>query len=359
MIKTRLFWTFWMLFLILGSLASGLAGGLALAALTAVLSVCSGAFCFLSADRISLTFELPSRTEKGEAADCRIILSNSGKLPAAGIRLILELNNHLTGERRRETVSCALAAGAVREKSFSAASMYCGTVSVSAVCMECTDLFRIFRRKRYPEETAKMFVLPVMAEQDFVGIRHAVPRESDTFADGRPGSDLSEIYEIREYQPGDPVRTFHWKATAKADRMMVRVGSFPVDRSILILFDSFCRDKRMLTPARLDRHAERFFCLSRNLTERHLPHTAGWFDEEAGQMVLFELTSEESLADVMESILSLPHRESEKGVLERYLEMPDREDFGTIYLETLQMPEKLPEELADRIDVLGKLTGKG
>ena len=38
----------------------------------------------------------------------------------------------------------------------------------------------------------------------------------------RPGGGYSEIHELREYRPGDPLRTVHWKATAKTDSPVVR-----------------------------------------------------------------------------------------------------------------------------------------
>jgi uncharacterized protein (DUF58 family) len=49
----------------------------------------------------------------------------------------------------------------------------------------------------------------------------------------------ADLYAIRQYQVGDPMRRIDWKATAKAQRMMVREFTREDERRVTIYFDSF------------------------------------------------------------------------------------------------------------------------
>lgn len=41
----------------------------------------------------------------------------------------------------------------------------------------------------------------------------------------KKGYDATEVFELREYQPGDSIRTIHWKLSEKFDTVLVREPS--------------------------------------------------------------------------------------------------------------------------------------
>ena len=49
-----------------------------------------------------------------------------------------------------------------------------------------------------------------------------------------PTQHFSEQYEIRQYRPGDTMRTVHWKLSAKTDDLLVREAMDAADRSVTI-----------------------------------------------------------------------------------------------------------------------------
>ncbi|MFQ9394507.1 MAG: DUF58 domain-containing protein [Lachnospiraceae bacterium] len=51
--------------------------------------------------------------------------------------------------------------------------------------------------------------------------------DSDEYATDRKGEDVSEIYAIREYRPGDSMKAIHWKLSARTKHWMVKEFSFP------------------------------------------------------------------------------------------------------------------------------------
>ena len=53
----------------------------------------------------------------------------------------------------------------------------------------------------------------------------------------KPGGGFSEDSELRPYRPGDPIRTIHWKLSAKHDSIIVREPLAPPAQSRLIIIE--------------------------------------------------------------------------------------------------------------------------
>lgn len=56
------------------------------------------------------------------------------------------------------------------------------------------------------------------------------------------GNDPSEIFEIRDYIPGDDMRSIHWKLSGKMDRLIVRQASNPAHYNLLLMPDFGLQD---------------------------------------------------------------------------------------------------------------------
>lgn len=61
--------------------------------------------------------------------------------------------------------------------------------------------------------------------------------ESERFSMTKPGGDPSELYDIREYRPGDRVNRIHWKFSAKNNTLMVQDYGFPIACDTAIFVD--------------------------------------------------------------------------------------------------------------------------
>lgn len=57
----------------------------------------------------------------------------------------------------------------------------------------------------------------------------------DTYDETRSGSDVDEVFDIREFQAGDHLASVHWKLTSKFDTMMSRQFSHPVDFELIVI----------------------------------------------------------------------------------------------------------------------------
>lgn len=61
--------------------------------------------------------------------------------------------------------------------------------------------------------------------------------ESYRYVDGKSGGDTSETVGIKEYQPGDNIRSIHWKLTAKSEVPMIKEAGFPVSSRVTVVLD--------------------------------------------------------------------------------------------------------------------------
>ena len=61
--------------------------------------------------------------------------------------------------------------------------------------------------------------------------------DSDSYSQERPGADLTETFQIREYVPGDSMRQIHWKLSGKFDRLIVRDPALPITRNVLVFWE--------------------------------------------------------------------------------------------------------------------------
>lgn len=139
---------------------------------------------------------------------------------------------------------------------------HCGAFSYKMTRLEVYDLFGFFHSNLNIDKESEILVMPVPAMPDIMpdmyGFKARNLRKSN-----KPNS---EIYDIREYQPGDPLKSVHWKMSAKKDKLLVKE---PLEEygghSRVILELTADRDK-------LDLHLGQILFTSRFFIEHEVSH---------------------------------------------------------------------------------------
>ena len=156
-----------------------------------------------------------------------------------------------------------------------------------------SDFLGIWRFPAAPTPPVRLTVPPIPAAPDpapdFSLFRSASYRP-------RPGGGYSEIHELREYRPGDPLRTLHWKATAKTDAPVVREAQEALSRRALVTY--------ALTADRdaADRIFDSLVWVSGKLIAMDIPHAA--LSMADGR--LFTVAVRDDLTAMTEALLSAP-----------------------------------------------------
>jgi len=92
---------------------------------------------------------------------------------------------------------------------------------VGPLLMESGDLFGLQKRFRTGERQDYFSVLPTVAYIDTFNVASKRP-QGPVRISNRVYVDPTRIHNIREYVPGDPLNTIHWKATARTGTLHVK-----------------------------------------------------------------------------------------------------------------------------------------
>ena len=125
-----------------------------------------------------------------------------------------------------------------------------GMYEIGVDCVYITDIFHIFRIRRTVELFHTVLVFPRRLAME--------PEKDDAVSDDAPSASIrpvrtesaSEIGNVREYRPGDLVRSIHWKLSSKADDFLVKEFFADRDKTTYILCDySGAPRREEITPA--------------------------------------------------------------------------------------------------------------
>ncbi len=125
------------------------------------------------------------------------------------------------------------------------------------------------------------------------------------------GGGFSEVHEMREYRPGDSMKSIHWKVSAKADKLMVREPQEAVWKKLMITVD--------LNPnrRRLDELLGELMWICRRLLEMGLEPTVCYIRPEDGQVVSQTITGEDGLIALIHRILETKIKKTAPTLAER------------------------------------------
>ena len=180
---------------------------------------------------------------------------------------------------------------------------HCGSYSYKMPKIDIYDLFGFFHFSKTIDKDSEIVVKPVpaMPERmpDMFGFKAKSLRKAK-----QPNT---EIYDIRDYQMGDPVKSIHWKMSAKKDKLLVKE---PLEE-----FGGHSRVILKLTSDRdvLDLHLGQILFTSRFFIEHETPHKIRVIPPDRSE-IAFDVESESDLQRAISMILRMriPDEEPEK-----------------------------------------------
>lgn len=254
--------------------------------------------------KISLRVTLPPTAAKGEEVSGRIQVRGETRFPIGPVGLKLRITNRLTGEIARIPL---------RETGdFAFACTHCGEAEIWVEAAWLRGLVGFLPLRIPTEARSRLTILPDTFQPEIrLTVPQAMTLDSEDYAPDRRGPDPTEPYQYREYQPGDSLRSIHWKLSAKQDDLMVREASLPVSRSLLAFWE-----KR---GEALDAQAEVYFSLCQALCQQGYAFTMGFCRE--GGLTFLEINTIDDLLAAIPAVLRgapagedpLPRYTAEKG----------------------------------------------
>jgi|SRR5581483_9278072 len=161
-----------------------------------------------------------ARVYEGESTEVRVDVKNPGKR-----LLFLEVRERLPRQLKVESGAAydfvALPSGSTDDIKFRLQAPLLGVYEIGPTDLRLEDPFGLFYEERAIEGTSTFWVLPRHEDLRKAALLSNLPMPlMGDHQVNRPG-DGFDFFALREYVPGDTIRSVNWKASARSGKMMV------------------------------------------------------------------------------------------------------------------------------------------
>ncbi len=213
-------------------------------------------------------FPQPAALNRGEAGAWTIGVSVFAGLPLARLTMRVTVRNLFTGEWECRWVKLTGVAKR-RPLGLPARTAHCGVLELRVEKIRVYDYLGLVALPLVPPHPARLLCRPIPAAARPPAIPEGLGKPAPKSAARRgPGED----YDLRDYRPGDPMRSVHWELSSKWDELIVREASEAAVPLPLLTVD-------LLGGAgELDRLLDKLLGMSQALLRVQRPHAVLWLD---------------------------------------------------------------------------------
>ena len=278
-------------------LTSGSFWALAGLCLLLLLPLASWAVNFYVRRHLQADILTPATAAKRTAVSCRVRIRNGAFLPVMRYGCQVSIRNDLTEEDQTVTLTGSIGAKGESSQTILLQSSFCGRVYVQISRFTLLDYLGLLPMKALVKADARLTILPDLypMEADMT----ARPAYADDGASNRRGEDRSEVYQLREYRPGDDIRQIHWKLSSKLDELILKEASQPESRELLLFWDKHITG----TPAQMDALAEAASSVAGALVRGGVSFSLCW--TEPDDLPLRDISDEASLLQAVPELVRM------------------------------------------------------
>lgn len=268
----------------------------------------------------SLSFDVllkDRKVKKDEYTTGCVRIKNRSLLSITRFELTVICKTNGSYDEKKHTLKGYVRAKGVTEIEIQVTSAYSGILSIELESMRVWDYLGFFSSKRKVSGGGTIIILPsqkkldIRKKQIFLGFDN-LDRESVN----RPGQQPPEIYQIKEYTPGDSIRNIHWKLTARTDELLSKEYMDEVGTELFFFIDlrsSHC------SSARLDAFWEIISAVSLGLLASDIPHCIQWFNITEKRITSQNIKSYEDFHGMIETLIITGVIENQGTVPEEYM----------------------------------------
>ncbi len=200
--------------------------------------IVNGGVTFAMTRRLLVHRHLPERLMAGETVSVDITLENRKRILSS---CLLAIEDRIIGPRELLTGKLMFAQVPARQSRtgrYQARFMQRGRYQLGPARVVSRFPLGIVERGLQIEVYDEILVYPrIGILANWWKRRLSDGQETSRIAQGRSGAHHDEFHRIREYRPGDELRSIHWKTTARRNELMVREYRQHRDRRMLLILD--------------------------------------------------------------------------------------------------------------------------
>lgn len=208
----------------------------------------------LRADLKRLHFDVSLNPGTHAGGDMLLTLSatHRGYLLAAKDAVVeLELASDMFGVTQSQRFLLPLRGKSATTYEASLPAAFCGQTRVTCLAIHVWCFLELVSMRAEPFAPILTTLYPSPAQLRLLVSKRASGKpQADGLMQNRRGSDPSEFFDIREYIPGDDIRTIHWKLSSRFDDLLiVREPSDPSHYDLALLPNLSAQPDGTLSPA--------------------------------------------------------------------------------------------------------------
>lgn len=251
--------------------------------------------------KLALHIEAVPTLRKGDPGTITVAVTNPTPFPVLRLHCHIGVENQLNGQKASYRLISWANSRRTTRQTLRLGSEYCGRIRVTVEKGKLYDCFGLFGLTVPWEAVTHMVVQPDTFPMSVTLLPKAGEiEESLLYSQERPGQDMTETYQLREYTPGDSPRQIHWKLSGKLERLIVRDPALPIEHNVLVFWE---RTGGSGDPERIDAQAEVVISLCRSLAEEGIPFTIGWNDTDRNLCILHDIRDMDTLIGVIPRLL--------------------------------------------------------
>lgn len=315
-------------------------------------AVVLGLLTWYDAKNISTVVRIQSGGREGSKTPMTFTFASKKRLLAAHSILVeIEVYNDMFRETEQKHMLFALS-DAENEYTIPVPLVWCGKVTFRCTAVHIQDMFGLFRMQATPFQEICTVAYPRLLQLSTELSDTTIgTTRNDGLMQNRKGSDPSEMFDIREYVPGDDVRTIHWKLSGKTDQLIVRQPSDPSHYNIALLPD-FGRmyQGKPVSQAELNGAVALSAAIAEQLILRGVPFCTVLPEKDG--VKLYEIRSAYDFHALLPQWLSFPVQENAGAGLQYFMMEHLDQQFTRLLIFSAGKYEQDLNELDHRIGVL-------
>lgn len=190
------------------------------------------------AKKIHVKMNIQNGSQEGKNYKFGIQINGIEKLKICGYILMeVEMENQMLQRKEQKKYLIPLS-DQTSQYDITMQAEYCGEVKFICKNLWAVDYFHLFYIPIEKCEDSRMIIYPRNVNLQVELSKEAIgATREDVNMQSREGNDPSEMYDVREYIPGDDIRSVHWKLSSKVDQLLLRQSSDPTHYNVVLLPD--------------------------------------------------------------------------------------------------------------------------
>lgn len=179
---------------------------------------------FITKKMTSVSFAVKDKNSaKNEPFDIQLCVKNRSIFPIGKAEALIEYYNIFNNQINAIELHFPIQPRNTQNLTFQLSSKFCGVINIRSAYITIYDPLRIFKFRIGKNISENIVILP---EGHDIGAalssNDRINDESPIYSDSKPGDDPSEVFDLRDYCPGDKLNRIHWKISSKREDFVVK-----------------------------------------------------------------------------------------------------------------------------------------